>query len=62
MLEAAALPGRPYGEPVPSGEPPFGGMAASGTGSRFGGALANIDAFTETRWMTVRSRAATFPF
>jgi benzaldehyde dehydrogenase (NAD) len=41
---------------------PFGGVAASGTGSRFGGAQANIDAFTETRWMTVRSRPASFPF
>jgi benzaldehyde dehydrogenase (NAD) len=41
---------------------PFGGVAASGTGSRFGGAQANIDAFTETRWMTVRSKPASFPF
>jgi benzaldehyde dehydrogenase (NAD) len=41
---------------------PFGGVGASGTGSRFGGAQANIDAFTETRWITVRSKAATFPF
>ncbi|MDX6350263.1 MAG: benzaldehyde dehydrogenase, partial [Streptomyces sp.] len=28
---------------------PFGGVAASGTGSRFGG-VSNIEAFTETRW------------
>jgi benzaldehyde dehydrogenase (NAD) len=41
---------------------PFGGVAASGTGSRFGGAAANIDAFTETRWITVRGDAATYPF
>jgi benzaldehyde dehydrogenase (NAD) len=41
---------------------PFGGIAASGTGSRFGGAAANIDAFTETRWITVRGQAATYPF
>jgi benzaldehyde dehydrogenase (NAD) len=41
---------------------PFGGLAASGTGSRFGGAAANIDAFTETRWITVRGQAATYPF
>ena len=27
---------------------PFGGVAASGTGSRSGGAQANIEAFTET--------------
>jgi benzaldehyde dehydrogenase (NAD) len=41
---------------------PFGGVAASGTGSRFGGAPANIDAFTETRWITVRAEPPTFPF
>ncbi|GIE98584.1 benzaldehyde dehydrogenase [Paractinoplanes rishiriensis] len=41
---------------------PFGGTGASGTGSRFGGAQANIEAFTETRWVTVRSQAATYPF
>ncbi|GIM96165.1 aldehyde dehydrogenase family protein [Paractinoplanes toevensis] len=41
---------------------PFGGTGASGTGSRFGGADANIDAFTETRWVTVRSRPGSFPF
>jgi benzaldehyde dehydrogenase (NAD) len=41
---------------------PFGGVAASGTGARFGGAAANIDAFTETRWITVRAEAATYPF
>jgi benzaldehyde dehydrogenase (NAD) len=41
---------------------PFGGVSASGTGSRFGGAQANIDAFTETRWVTVRSRPGSFPF
>jgi benzaldehyde dehydrogenase (NAD) len=40
---------------------PFGGVAASGTGSRFGGS-ANIEAFTETRWITVRDQAAVYPF
>ncbi|MFH8991093.1 hypothetical protein [Streptomyces sp. NPDC017940] len=33
---------------------PFGGVGWSGPGARFGGE-ANIDAFTETRWITVRS-------
>ncbi|WP_127507648.1 aldehyde dehydrogenase family protein [Actinoplanes solisilvae] len=41
---------------------PFGGTGASGTGSRFGGAAANIEAFTDTRWITVRSQAPSFPF
>jgi benzaldehyde dehydrogenase (NAD) len=41
---------------------PFGGIADSGTGSRFGGAEANIDAFTETRWVTMRSKPPTYPF
>jgi len=41
---------------------PFGGVGASGTGSRFGGAAANVDAFTETQWVTVRGQAPTYPF
>jgi benzaldehyde dehydrogenase (NAD) len=41
---------------------PFGGIAASGTGSRFGGSRANIDAFTETQWLTVRAAIASYPF
>jgi benzaldehyde dehydrogenase (NAD) len=34
---------------------PFGGVGDSGTGSRFGGADANIEAFTETQWVTMQS-------
>lgn len=41
---------------------PFGGMGASGTGSRFGGATANLEAFTETQWLTMRSTIAPYPF
>jgi benzaldehyde dehydrogenase (NAD) len=41
---------------------PFGGVLASGTGSRHGGAQANIDAFTDTQWVTVRREPATYPF
>ncbi|MGW9405343.1 benzaldehyde dehydrogenase [Arthrobacter sp. NPDC055585] len=41
---------------------PFGGMGASGTGSRFGGSAANIDAFTEIQWLTVRPQIAPYPF
>jgi benzaldehyde dehydrogenase (NAD) len=41
---------------------PFGGVGASGTGARFGGAAANVDAFTETRWVTVRSEPPQYPF
>jgi len=40
---------------------PFGGVAASGTGARFGG-LANLDAFTESRWITVRGEIPAYPF
>jgi benzaldehyde dehydrogenase (NAD) len=35
-----------------------GGIGASGTGARFGGA-ANLDAFT---WVTVRGDIAPYPF
>jgi benzaldehyde dehydrogenase (NAD) len=41
---------------------PFGGVGASGTGARFGGAPANVDAFTETRWVTVRGEPPAYPF
>ncbi|MER6070358.1 benzaldehyde dehydrogenase [Streptomyces sp. NPDC001817] len=40
---------------------PFGGVAASGTGARFGGE-ANLEAFTELRWTTVRGDVAPYPF
>ncbi len=38
-----------------------GGIGASGTGARFGGA-ANLEAFTDTRWVTVRGDIAPYPF
>jgi benzaldehyde dehydrogenase (NAD) len=41
---------------------PFGGVGASGTGSRFGGAEANIEAFTETQWVTMQSEIERYPF
>ncbi|MGO9295550.1 MAG: benzaldehyde dehydrogenase [Streptosporangiaceae bacterium] len=40
---------------------PFGGIRASGTGARFGG-QANLDAFTDTRWVTIRGDIAPYPF
>ncbi|AKZ53818.1 Benzaldehyde dehydrogenase [NAD(+)] [Streptomyces ambofaciens ATCC 23877] len=51
-------------EQTVSDEPhaPFGGVKASGTGSRFGGATANVEAFTETQWVTVRPDIADYPF
>lgn len=41
---------------------PFGGVGASGTGSRFGGTTANLEAFTETQWLTMRPSIAQYPF
>jgi len=41
---------------------PFGGVGASGTGSRLGGADANIEAFTETQWVTMQSDIERYPF
>jgi benzaldehyde dehydrogenase (NAD) len=40
---------------------PFGGVAASGTGSHFGGE-ADVEAFAETQWITVRATEAVHPF
>nr|MDT0657340.1 benzaldehyde dehydrogenase [Micromonospora sp. DSM 115978] len=41
---------------------PFGGVRASGTGSRIGGPAANVEAFTETQWLTVQGPIARYPF
>lgn len=41
---------------------PFGGVGASGTGARFGGHEANIEAFTETQWVTMQSEIERYPF
>lgn len=40
---------------------PFGGTGHSGNGSRMGG-LANLDAYTETQWVTAQSELPTYPF
>ena len=41
---------------------PFGGVGASGTGVRHGGPQANIEAFTETQWVTLRGDLPSYPF
>lgn len=74
ILTADTAAGMELAQRIPSGmvhindqtvndEPnaPFGGLAASGFG-RVGGARANIDAFTETQWLTLRGQTAQYPF
>ncbi|MFJ9377225.1 benzaldehyde dehydrogenase [Streptomyces sp. NPDC101455] len=41
---------------------PFGGVGASGNGARHGGAAANVEAFTEQQWVTVRGEIPGYPF
>jgi benzaldehyde dehydrogenase (NAD) len=41
---------------------PFGGVGESGTGSRHGGTQANLDAFTEVQWVTMRGDLPRYPF
>jgi len=41
---------------------PFGGVGLSGNGYRAGGLDANLDAFTETQWITIQQRAEHYPF
>jgi benzaldehyde dehydrogenase (NAD) len=41
---------------------PFGGVGDSGTGSRHGGISANLAAFTETQWVTMRAEMPAYPF
>jgi benzaldehyde dehydrogenase (NAD) len=40
---------------------PFGGVGDSGTGARHGGAQANLEAFTDTQWVTVRGSLPHYP-
>jgi benzaldehyde dehydrogenase (NAD) len=40
---------------------PFGGVKDSGTGARHGGAQANLDAFTDTQWVTIRATLPQYP-
>jgi benzaldehyde dehydrogenase (NAD) len=40
---------------------PFGGTGNSGNGSRMGG-LANLDAYTETQWVTAQADLPSYPF
>jgi benzaldehyde dehydrogenase (NAD) len=41
---------------------PFGGVGVSGTGSRLGGNDWNLDAFTETQWVTISDQIYPRPF
>ncbi|MHA4848091.1 MULTISPECIES: aldehyde dehydrogenase family protein [unclassified Rhodococcus (in: high G+C Gram-positive bacteria)] len=41
---------------------PFGGVGSSGNGGRVGGIGANLDAFTETQWVTAQSTMPVYPF
>lgn len=41
---------------------PFGGVRNSGNGGRLGGPAANIEAFNQTQWVTVRPTIAPYPF
>ena len=41
---------------------PFGGVGASGNGYRVGGQQANLDAFTETQWVTINQKPGSYPF
>jgi benzaldehyde dehydrogenase (NAD) len=41
---------------------PFGGVGHSGNGSRIGGIQANLDAYTETQWVTAQSALPNYPF
>jgi benzaldehyde dehydrogenase (NAD) len=41
---------------------PFGGVGWSGTGARLGGPQANLEAFTETQWLTLKGDITPYPF
>ena len=75
ILTRDAMKGLALAERIPSGivhindqtvndeaHAPFGGVGVSGTGSRLGGREANVEAFTETQWVTIRGQTASYPF
>ena len=75
ILTADVMAGMAMAERIPAGivhindqtvsdeaHAPFGGVGVSGTGFRSGGAQANIEAFTETQWVTVRGAIPKYPF
>ncbi|MFF4630056.1 aldehyde dehydrogenase family protein [Streptomyces griseorubiginosus] len=75
ILTRDVMKGLALAERIPSGlvhindqtindEPtiPFGGVGDSGTGSRHGGTAANLEAFTEQQWVTVRGDLPHYPF
>jgi benzaldehyde dehydrogenase (NAD) len=41
---------------------PFGGVGLSGNGHRIGGPEANLEAFTETQWVTINQEPGSYPF
>ncbi|TAM63222.1 MAG: aldehyde dehydrogenase family protein [Chloroflexota bacterium] len=41
---------------------PFGGVRDSGPGARVGGAQANLEAFTDVQWITMRGELPAYPF
>jgi benzaldehyde dehydrogenase (NAD) len=41
---------------------PFGGVGESGNGARTGGIQANLDAYTDVQWVTVRGELPPYPF
>ena len=41
---------------------PFGGVKQSGAGTRLGGFEANLEAFTDLQWVTIRSEVPDYPF
>jgi benzaldehyde dehydrogenase (NAD) len=74
ILTGDAMRGLALAEQIPSGivhindqtvndeaVAPFGGILDSGTGARFGGA-GNLDAFTDSRWITLRGEIPAYPF
>jgi benzaldehyde dehydrogenase (NAD) len=74
ILTADAMRGLALAERIPTGivhindqtvndeaVAPFGGVLDSGTGARFGGS-ANLEAFTDARWITLRGQIPEYPF
>jgi benzaldehyde dehydrogenase (NAD) len=61
VREGGSIPGKAAFEVDNDAFAPFGGVGASGNGTRFG-SQSSWDEFTSWQWVTSRAKAHGFPF
>ncbi len=61
LMDEAVWRGKIYSDGWVGGAGGDAAVIEPGTGARFGG-TANLEAFTDTRWVTIRGDIAPYPF